>query len=359
MKISSYCHCYHETFSDMTDSPHTINPEFQISGFYALKGIAIICVIMVHAISFDPNDYNPFDASNGLFYVLRYIFNFGVPIFFVLSGYFLSFSLRGKRFDTDLLRKKINRILKPLLFWSFFYLIFPDITSLRNYGFLRTYYWRLVGFFDDISYFLSTFGTGHLWYLIATIYALFVIKMCNDEKRLYLNIIMVLCLLTSPFAHKFFHPYPKENLSFNPRAGFIFAIAYMIAGMNIERIRRKEFILAGAIFIIVVLLATQSWVDSFIVNTASNAIFQFLITVIICTFFFKISINNDNFIYKIGERSLGVYVIHIVFFKIFNMLFDAVNQYFWYFFVPSITLLLSYCFVCYVENNKVIHDFVR
>ena len=233
-----------------------------ITGFHALKGMAIISVIMVHVISFNPNDYNPFDSSAlNAFGILRYIFNLAVPIFFSISGFLLSCSLKEKPFDDVFFEKKVKRLFKPLAFWAAFYYIFPEIEVIEQYGFLRSYYWKLTSFFNDPSYFLSTLGTGHLWYLVSTIYALFIIKLLH-KNFLYIKYTVIVCLFLYPVFHKYLQPVSEQVVGFNPRPGFMYATLYIGVGMMIEgKLLSNKDILKYIVIAVIAVTAVMEGID--------------------------------------------------------------------------------------------------
>jgi probable poly-beta-1,6-N-acetyl-D-glucosamine export protein len=83
----------------------------------ALRGIAIIAVVAIHAIYLAGNP----DAPYYIYY--RQILNFAVPVFFFMAGYWAS---REKVASFDeckmFLKRRLSRICLPYLFWSVIFL---------------------------------------------------------------------------------------------------------------------------------------------------------------------------------------------------------------------------------------------
>lgn len=334
-----------------------MNNKQKITGFFALKGIAILFVIMVHVISFNPiDDPEPDFIKSQAFSFIRFIFNLGVPLFFVISGYLLSNSLSTGKFGRDVFDKKVKRLLFPLIFWAVFYLIFPEIDSIINYGFLRAYYWRVASCFKDISYFLSTLGTGHLWYLVSSIFGLFFVKAILFNNNIPSLIPTLFLFAFYPIASKHFHPYFVEATSFNPRPGFIFASAYMALGVCLKRYEPHE----KQIFIYSILLMIAAHSLRFIYATHAplniQVYFDTLKTMLFSSAFvliFKnIKFNENGFLSIVGQKTLGLYAIHIAFLKFMNIYWVSKSYLAWFLFAPLLSFGISYVFVGIMSKKK-------
>lgn len=95
--------------------------------FDALRGIAIIAVVAIHASGYIFGSEVVSSASNDFNVVLLYrqILNFAVPVFLFISGYWMS----NKKVDSfegykQFLIQRLKRIVIPYLFWSIFILSF-------------------------------------------------------------------------------------------------------------------------------------------------------------------------------------------------------------------------------------------
>lgn len=90
----------------------------RVEYFDVLRGVAIICVIAIHAFSnFDISESNK--LSYHLAIVWRQIIGYAVPLFLAISGYFLSKKdVSTKSNYIAFLKKQIPRVYLPMLIWS-------------------------------------------------------------------------------------------------------------------------------------------------------------------------------------------------------------------------------------------------
>lgn len=82
----------------------------KIDKFQILRAIAIIMVVLIHTVS--SKDY----------LMLRQVFNFAVPMFIFLSGYFYN-EMKFKTLKHKYLLQKVFRIIIPYLFYSVIFLM--------------------------------------------------------------------------------------------------------------------------------------------------------------------------------------------------------------------------------------------
>lgn len=87
----------------------------------AVRIVSMLSVILLHATS----AYLFLETKASLFGLsLAFIINQGVrycvPLFFLVSGLSLELSYRGQSYG-DFLRKRLNKILLPYLFWTSLY----------------------------------------------------------------------------------------------------------------------------------------------------------------------------------------------------------------------------------------------
>jgi len=94
--------------------------------FDALRGIAIIAVVAIHASSSGLDLNNVTSSLNfDLTLLLRQLYNFAVPSFLFISGYFLSrYEFNSINDVVNFFTKRLSRILIPFLFWSLVFLCY-------------------------------------------------------------------------------------------------------------------------------------------------------------------------------------------------------------------------------------------
>lgn len=335
----------------------------ELTNVNILKCFAIIGVIIIHVKSFNPNEYDPLKADNSvIFSVINYLINLGVPIFFSISGFLLVSSRTEKKISSPVFIRRIKRILIPLFFWAIFYYFFLSLLEVGRYGIIRPFYWRMVRNFDDVSYFLSTLGVGHLWYLVAYIYALFIIKVIlNKGLLISLNLTMILFMCLYPFACKYMSPPFTHQFNFNPRPGFLQALVYMVGGMNIRYSSLSNRSLLLFLFAFLLLFLVMNYLVSipFILLTI-NEILKFITVMFILICSLAIHTMKSNIVlHQIGKRSLGIYVIHIVFIKLSNVYLHNSSTLVWYMTIPIATLFMSYFAVSILEQIPIANKLVR
>jgi fucose 4-O-acetylase-like acetyltransferase len=149
-----------------------------------MKGIAILLVIIGHLIQFNNIDGG---EANTLFGI---IYSFHMPLFFILSGYVASSSLKNIANISSLMNfylKKVYVLVLPLLTWS---LLVNKYFFSKNFQFISL---------DDV---LNTLLHPGLWFLqvLFEIYILFgifslLVHYLNKKGSIYLDIILVSLIL--------------------------------------------------------------------------------------------------------------------------------------------------------------------
>lgn len=135
------------------------------------KGIGILCVVAGHAI----NQLNPENTTFLLSTIRNVIYSFHMPLFFLLSGFLLNYSLIPREF----IQKKITRLVIPyffsylvisvFLFVSYILIQVPDSFSAFHY-FLGMLYGTLSAFVTQTA----TDIFNPLWFLPALFCALLI-----------------------------------------------------------------------------------------------------------------------------------------------------------------------------------------
>lgn len=202
------------------------------------KGIAIICVILGH---FGVNDW-----------LSDIIYTFHMPLFFFISGLYLTKNIQYKSF-VPFIHKKIIRLLIPYLFFSFLLLLFYR---------LITFYTDILPNSENINYLNSslniffelkrdTLVRCHLWFLTSLFLSNTLIWLiCKYLSRLYqfisvimisliafiynhysrhttvffIDVTMVACLFV--YAGTFFIKYEKK---FSNKISLVYFIIYILS----------------------------------------------------------------------------------------------------------------------------------
>ena len=137
------------------------------------KGISIILVGFGHCLSVLDNHGLALDSYPTVKYISVFLYGFRMPLFFIISGIFISSSLKKKQVQ-GYVADRVNTILYPLAIWGFIEVTFQLITSkYTNNGITAMNYLNL---------FVDARKTGHFWYLntlffIGVIYAILKAKL--------------------------------------------------------------------------------------------------------------------------------------------------------------------------------------
>ncbi|MCI9361675.1 MAG: acyltransferase [Hungatella sp.] len=96
-----------------------------------LRAICIMCVVAIHSRAGISANYNKIEK--GYYLIVRNLINFPVPVFFFISGYFSSISLKKygdvhSRSSGGYFVRRIIRLGIPYLIWSFVYLL-PEFVN--------------------------------------------------------------------------------------------------------------------------------------------------------------------------------------------------------------------------------------
>lgn len=147
--------------------------------FQFLRGICIICVVLIHLMWENVNEYiNFFNIG------LRSILNFCVAIFIFMSAYFIKQD-EVKRAPKKFIVKRLKRIMIPLVIWNVFYCVISIFVGDKT---------NVV-----IKKFLMCNSAAQLYYIIALVQLILltpgILKLKESKKRALYIITPVYLLL--------------------------------------------------------------------------------------------------------------------------------------------------------------------
>ncbi|MTB67189.1 acyltransferase family protein [Providencia sp. wls1943] len=174
-----------------------------------LKLCMAFLVVLVH--------YHPTFDSFFLSYILNDIYRVAVPVFFMLSGFYLK-----KISDASQTQRWISKIITIYIIWMTIYFM---------------YYYFLKGDKEHAYYLLTKISDGwyHLWYFPALIMAYSVAYIIKDKSTL--KIIIILSLLLS--ALYYLQIITVKEVKLGGYRNFIFmALPCIIIGMLIFRFKK-------------------------------------------------------------------------------------------------------------------------
>lgn len=322
-----------------------------------LRNICCLLVIVMHSTSYilltAPNNSLGWYSA----IVIDYIGLIAVPIFYMLSGYFI---LNKKVLSYRYITKKIVHIFTSFIIWSFFYLIW------KNRLYLFEFTWSL----DFLKQFLAELFTGqpHFWFLFYLI-GLYILspilkKVIEDEylTKYYFIVMFTIYFVLRPLSA---YIWPLTYVfNFVEASGFTrlfgFSIYFIIGGIlnkfninNIKNIRRFYF-LGLLCFIISPLLNV---IYAAITHTKSEFLcdylqpFVFVASIALFVFVKSFSLKNKMIIKintLLAKQSMGVYFIHIfIYYKI-------VQYGLYYFHIPAIVAIILSTILNYLFSNLIV-----
>lgn len=320
-------------------------PEFDL-----LRSLAIIGVVIIHITA-------PLDlyAHQGIF--IYYLFvslhlaqRFCVPVFLIISGFFLTYNIEHQQSPSLVLRKRLFRIIPPYLFWSLFFYFLDIILGERTFNLFYLIKDLLTGSTVGAYYFIILIIQFYvLWWLLSKL------KVWN-----YTNLLMVALsiqiLITSYLYYYLFHfsYFPLIDSMYRLIVAWSFYFVFgLFLGKNYESTKknihklRVPLILLTCIFLLLS-ITEFSMIDGSnslnTINTPTGITGAKLETAIsywrissqlysVAFFLLIISCHNTNFLKseatqmlkKISEYSFAIYLIHQpiiwkIFFRVFNLL---------------------------------------
>ena len=269
------------------------------------KGIAILCIIAGHM---------------GINAVNRIVFTFHVPIFFLISGYFLSFLSDFKSY----FKKCVKRLVLPYLFTSFLLIIAKgciDIVKGRMESVLSdigtVFVQALYGSGSNDN---KTFGNiqqiGAIWFLLALLWALLLVKLVINKRYGFL-IVTAVAIVSYISSRYFWLPwdiqaggtaavfvylgayYKKKNCKFDIKwwlviIGSIALVLEYISDVNVSIVRNyyKYTIVSiiGALLISYVVLCISKGMESIVFVKKLLCFFGKNSIIVLC--FHLVELNN-------------------------------------------------------------------
>lgn len=281
----------------------------------AMSGVAIVLIILNHTVHFGFQVSPVSGPVHDILVVLQMLGAFAVPIFLFISGAFVAYAARGhSNHPLKFIQNSVSRILWPYLFWSlvFYVLIFfsdGDRYSIPGYvknllvGF-PYHFVPLIIFYYILSPLLAKIGRRHGLLLLAAVglYQIFLIVMQHPDWLG--NFVM-------PAWAQWFVP----PVLFNTMAAWaIFFPMGLVFSLHNKEIRpylqRAKWVVVAVtigLFVTAVFDNIFNLVDAPWIQYLMPFIFMFVLPVIN-----RKSIPLLKQFEKVGKRSYGVYLSHLI-----------------------------------------------
>lgn len=281
----------------------------RIEYFDVAKGIAIIAVIVGHMGL----------VARGMTLTERFIFSFHMPIFFMISGFFLSDQLEFLKFA----KKRFKQLIVPYTFtwgmvcvWS----VSEDLVMRRPNLIENLKMWFLAGMFgagSDHNNVLERYQIhqiGAIWFLLALFVSLVITRVFIQYKYSYIGIIVV--AIVGYYSSKYVW------LPWSIQPGLVASI-FVYLGWACRkkevltlRCRKEVLILICAIWYISVIFSRGLYMDDNVYGNGildiAGAIAGSYIIIIICKFLCKNCPTLKNILLFYGKNSLIVLCFHLI-----------------------------------------------
>lgn len=298
-----------------------------------IRGVCVLAVILIHVLY--SQNIVAYDISN---IIIRKHINFVVAVFIFIAGYFV-------RIDNikDFYRKKIVRLIPPLIIWDVLYTIVYVISN----DYTLT---------DLIKRFVLSATCPQLYYVYVLI-QLFAIAPLLEKyiKNIKNRVLLFMPMIITPVYNSvivFLGIHYGKSIPLYQYYMFGW-ISYFYLGM-ILKTKKIDINVKTLIFSIISLLCISICEGMIIYNnynlygiaTSQITLFNSLYSILICLLLYQKEHKSykENIISKIGDYSFGIYLSHFLFLKIVQKIMSliAINYYLFVLVSFSATLFITF-----------------
>lgn len=272
-----------------------------------LKGLACIGVVLMHC------------SFPGLFgKIVSYCFRFDVPIFFMISGFFL-FSI-DKKIISKKIKKQIRKIAKMMIFCFVFYgLIDFFVNCYIDYNIPIEKWITNVFNISNLprKILFGTFFNGTLWYLYALIWSYILLSLFfnysnNSKLIIFISFLFIFHIVTRIFVK--YHNYDWYFANYW-RSCLLFGIPFILLGFIIAKYMNILIKIKNNTLIIAAILGFMfQFMEYFLYKQALDFYFgTILYSISLFILAIKYPLTKYNLLINhIGENlSMYIYIIHI------------------------------------------------
>lgn len=297
-----------------------------------LKGFLIILVVLGHVIQYSYDSYDSLHLYN-------YIYSFHMPAFMAISG-FLSYKQNNLAYKTDRIRKRGLQLLIPYLFWTLSYCAVMN-TSVIKCIYESPTYWFLI-----LLFFISVLMALCQW--VSDKFRIYSVIICT-LMFVTLLVIQVICKpyilsLNILYVHFFFYSIgwfirKYESILLHDWMIFPFGCLYVGLGGAYSRFSSPAFV-------------------SFIPLSVYFIISGMVGTILFMVLFRKFVSISFSIIGKLGRKTLGLYVIHLLICcscsPLFHVIIESLGLIIGILFISVLLVVISYFITQFFEKSKII-----
>lgn len=289
-----------------------MSEKHKVSNVDILKGIGIILVMIGHSAMFI--------TIKELKFLNIFIYSFHMPLFFIAGGFFLR--------DKINLKKSLNRLLKPFLIASFFYVFIASIMvqlptyfrSMELYPIKYDLAEKSVKFFKAIGFAtrIDIVGTG-LWFLVALLMGRMLWYVLHTKLKVkitenYILLVFIINFMLYTFLNlpekRFYWMWPQSILAYL----FLVFGNYFYKNKLIDKLSYLD----ASLFTIIVFVLSK-WNGR--IDMSYFKFNNYFVFIIVATLAFmiiyklsiiieKYSIFLKTFLAWCGKNSLSIFLIH-------------------------------------------------
>lgn len=324
-----------------------------------IKGIGLFLIAALHL-----NLFGGYDRSAN--WLVNTGVRFAVPFFFLASGYFLFQKLRGSENKTVVFKNYIFRVLKYYFIGLFVCFAFDYFILMPLWEMPRVFFRGYVSgnFWSDFLYYGLVHMSGfHLWFLLAMFWSGLILFLvcCGDLSRVkplaavaFLLHVIGLFGMTQPYSQ-------FVEIPLFPRDAAFYGLFYMslggvwaMGGLPGKYIPGKYALSAVFVFFLLQLAERSALVFGMGAPQGRYWGEYFVMTIPLTAALFRYALENgekfkNNVVTKIGSKSVGVYILHLIALNItYSLLhfagWDLQRHPFWQVVQVLAVIFLSYVF---------------
>lgn len=303
-----------------------------------LRLICALLVVCIHCTNYSLREY------------ILPITRIAVPIFFIISGYFL-YSDNNEHTKSKIGKsiKKISKIYIISLIVFFIYALIDGFIN-NNFNAIKIGPWKLFVFITNCSSLFFPYDF-HLWFLIALIQGLILFyplsKWISNHMKIAVTISFILIILNPILKNIDINIYNK--ITYIPFSNVIFmSFPYLFIGYYIKS--KSCSINNKLLYILLCLFTIISIIEGIYIKGIENYFSTLFLSITVFYIFKEIKTDRKviDFLGKLGERhSLFIYISHVIVIKLLSMMDCNAN--------PLIVFIISLLFSCvfsYIKKIK-------
>lgn len=324
----------------------------RIDSVDTVRLLAITAIIAIHSGPFRATPPDPSADWYWLGVAVNQLARFGVPFFFIVSGYFFGYKVRGGSAPLEIAGKTSKRIFALFVTWSLLYLLpynFSSIASLGVSGPLQLAGEQIQLLIDEPSRLIFVGAKGHLWFLSSLIVCTLLSAVLLRYRLAWLLVGLAIgCYLVGTLAKAYEATPWGIEFDFNTRNGPFFGLIFFVTGYLLAGVRnRANWFLYGCVLLLVG-GALQLWEANYLATSYAATPYP---DFVFATYLFGlgsalVALSNHPLLCNkklatVGQLTLGIYALHYMFVDLLKPLDLMWDHPVWEFALVFIVLGLS------------------